>query len=82
MFSRFSICKPGSCADFLQRAALLADEDGLLSFALAVDGRGDAGEPCALLVLFDQHGRRVRNFLLGASSTCSRISSATRKRSG
>ena len=52
-------------ADLLQRASLLADQDGLLPIALAVDGGSDAGQLRALLVLFDQHGGRVRDFLLG-----------------
>ncbi len=47
-------------ADLLQRGSLLADQDRLLALALAEDRRGDAGQPCALLVLLDQDGGRSR----------------------
>src|ERR1019366_6276 len=51
--------------DLLQVRALLADQDRLLSLALAVDGRRDPGQLGAFLILIDQHGGGVWNFLRG-----------------
>src|ERR1019366_206596 len=51
--------------DFLQIGALLADQDRLLSLAFAVDGRRNARQLGAFLILIDQYGCGVGNFLRG-----------------
>ena len=65
VLSSRSICSRAAVPIFFSVASLLADQDGLLPFALAIDRRRNARQPAAFFVLLDQHRGRVRHFLLG-----------------
>src|SRR5882724_8531748 len=56
---------PGS--DTFQHSALRADEDSLLPFLLHVDRGQDAREFGLLVPAVDDHGYRVRDFLVGGA---------------
>src|SRR5262249_12977354 len=54
---------PRSGSHLLKFLTAFADEDAFLSFALAVNGGSDLGEPVRLFVALNQHSGRVGNLL-------------------